>query len=171
MVFFGPRERFDGVFPLPGEGDLRTRMAEFERRTLLPALLHVEARTSMAHGIEARVPLLGQGVLDAALRAPPEVRRAGGGLKPFLRAAARPFLPAGTWARTDKMGFPVPLAPWARGPLREFFRELLLDGAARRRGLARPEAVERMLEDETVAARRLWALASLELWHRAFVDR
>ena len=125
----------------------------------------------MAHGIEARVPLLGREVVDAALRAPPAVRWAGGGLKPLLRAAAAPVLPPSTLRRTDKMGFPVPLAPWARGPLREFFRDLLLDGVAKRRGIADSAAVERLLDGETIAARRLWALASVELWHRAFLDR
>ncbi|MCK6480649.1 MAG: asparagine synthase (glutamine-hydrolyzing) [Planctomycetes bacterium] len=168
LALFRPRERFEEVFPGRGEGDLRTRMAAFERRTLLPALLHVEDRTSMARGIEARVPLLGRGVLERALRTPPAARWAGGGLKPLLRAAAAPFLPAATLARRDKMGFPVPLARWARGPLRGFFRDLLLDGEAARRGIVRPEAVDRMLADEGVAARRLWALASLELWFRAF---
>jgi asparagine synthase (glutamine-hydrolysing) len=171
LALFAPRDRFDAVFPGHGEGDLRTRMAEFERRTLLPALLHVEDRMSMAHGIEARVPILGRDVLDLALRAPPAVRWGGGGLKPLLRAVAGSVVPAATLARTDKMGFPVPLAPWARGPLRGFFRDLLLDSDARRRGLTRPEAVEKLLEGETIAARRLWALASLELWHRAFIDR
>jgi asparagine synthase (glutamine-hydrolysing) len=171
LRLFRPRERFDAVFPGPAGGDLRTRMSEFERRTLLPALLHVEDRTSMAHGIEARVPLLGRDVVDAALRAPPAVRWAGGGLKPLLRAAGGPFLPPSALRRTDKMGFPVPLARWARGPLRAFFRDLLLDGAAARRGIGDPVAVERLLGSENVAARRLWALASVELWHRAFIDR
>jgi asparagine synthase (glutamine-hydrolysing) len=171
LASFRPRERFDAVFPGPGAGDLRGRMAEFERRTLLPALLHVEDRTSMAHGIEARVPILGRDVVDRALRTPPGARRAGGGLKPLLRAAAAPVLPKAVLARTDKMGFPVPLAPWARGPLRGWFRDLLLDGEARRRGIAEPGAVERLLGAETIEARSLWALASVELWFRAFVDR
>jgi asparagine synthase (glutamine-hydrolysing) len=171
LVLFRPRERFEAALPSGGPGDLRARMAEFERRTLLPALLHVEDRTAMAHGVEARVPLLGAGVLAAALRAPPAVRFGGGGLKPLLRAAAAPVLPEAVLARTDKMGFPVPLARWARGPLRDFLRDLLLDGAARRRGLLRPEAAERALDGAPGAARGLWALVSLELWHRAFLDR
>lgn len=171
LAAFRPRERFEAAFPGPGEGDLRTRMAAFERRTLLPALLHVEDRVSMAHGLEARVPLLGREVLEAALTTPDGARWAGGGLKPLLRRAASPLVPAATLARTDKMGFPVPLSRWARGPLKESFRELLMDGVAGRRGMVRREAVEGLLEGQGIAARGLWALLSLELWHRAFVDR
>jgi asparagine synthase (glutamine-hydrolysing) len=125
----------------------------------------------MAHGVETRVPLLGAGVLDAALRAPPAVRFGGGGLKPLLRAAAGPVLPPAARARADKMGFPVPLARWARGPLRPFLRDLLLDGAARRRGILDPDAAERLLEGGGGAGRGLWAAISLEIWHRAFADR
>ncbi|HEU4395153.1 MAG TPA: asparagine synthase C-terminal domain-containing protein, partial [Planctomycetota bacterium] len=171
LALFRARERFEAEFPGPDAGSLRARLADFERRTLLPALLLVEDRTSMAHGIEARVPLLGRGVVDAALRAPPEARFAGGGLKPLLRAAAAPSLPAATAGRTDKMGFPVPLARWARGPLRPFLRDLLVDGAERRRGWLRPGGAERLLEGGGVAGRGLWAMVSLELWHREFVDR
>jgi asparagine synthase (glutamine-hydrolysing) len=169
LALFRARERFEAAFPAPGSGDLRSRMAEFERRTLLPALLHVEDRTSMAHGIEARVPLLGREVLDLALGLPPAVRWAGGGLKPLLRRAAEGLVPPAVLAREDKMGFPVPLARWARGPLAEFVRDLL-DGAARR-GLLRADAAERLVRTEGIAARRLWAIVSLELWHRAFIDR
>jgi asparagine synthase (glutamine-hydrolysing) len=171
VAAFRPRERFEAAFPGRGEGDLRTRMAEFERRTLLPALLHVEDRTSMAHGLEARVPLLGREVLDRALRAPPAARWAGGGLKPLLRAAAEGLAPPAVLAREDKMGFPVPLGPWARGPLREFLRDLLLDGTARGRGIARPGGVEALLASDGVEGRGLWAMVSLELWHREFLDR
>ena len=122
----------------------------------------------MAHGIEARVPYLGRGVLERALRVSPSVRAAGGGLKPLLREVAAPVVPRHTLDRGDKMGFPVPLAKWARGPLRTRLRELLLDGECRRRGILRPEAVDSLLDGETVAARRLWAILSLEHWHREF---
>ena len=166
LARFGARERFDAVFPGPAAGDLRARMSEFERRTLLPALLHVEDRTSMAHGIEARVPYLGREVLQRALRVP--AGRLGGGLKPLLREVAVPVVPRHTLDRGDKMGFPVPLARWARGALRARFREMLLDGEARRRGILRPEAVENLLDGETVAARPLWALLSVEHWLRAY---
>jgi asparagine synthase (glutamine-hydrolysing) len=170
LALYRPRERFEEVFD-GGDAPLRTRMAEFERTTLLPALLHVEDRTTMAHGLEGRVPFLGREVLRVALATPASVRWAGGGLKPMLRAASEGLVPRSILDRQDKMGFPVPLAAWAKGPLRDFLGDVLLDRTARERGLTRPEEVERLLDGEGLTARRLWALLSLELWHRTFIDR
>lgn len=168
LLRYDARRKFRRSFPGPKSGDLRARMTVFEAGTLLPALLHVEDRTSMAHGIEARVPFLGEGVLGQAFGTPSSILRSAAGLKPLLREVAAPVVPRHTLDRGDKMGFPVPLAKWARGPLRARLRELLMDGECRRRGILRPEAVEPLLDGETVAARRLWAILSLEHWHREF---
>ena len=39
-------------------------MTHFDFKTLLPALLQVEDRMSMAHGLESRVPLLDHGLVE-----------------------------------------------------------------------------------------------------------
>ena len=81
------------------------------------------------------------------------------------RAADRD-LPRAARERRDKMGFPVPLAAWARGPLREPFRDLLLGGALRSRGWIDDPSVARLLDGESVEARHLWALLCVETWLR-----
>ena len=74
-------------------------------------------RASMAHGLEVRVPLLGNAVVDYALARParshlsPEP-------KALLRALAREKLPEEVWAR-PKHGFSVPLEDNFRGPWRD----------------------------------------------------
>jgi asparagine synthase (glutamine-hydrolysing) len=50
---------------------------------------------------------------------------------------------------------------------------VLLDATARERGLVRPAAVERLLDEHARGvdhAHRLWCLLALELWLRAHVD-
>jgi asparagine synthase (glutamine-hydrolysing) len=163
---YDPRARFQAAFPGPEEGDLRTRLTLFETRYLLPALLHVEDRATMAHGVEARVPLLGKEIVDLAYRLPAGERWRGGGLKPMLRGVARGLVPPSVLARQDKMGFPVPLASWSRGPLRDWVGDLLLDQTARSRGLWRTESVEALVAGQSVSARPLWAMLSLETWLR-----
>ena len=73
-------------------------------------------RASMAHGLEVRVPLLGNAVVDFALSQPAAVH-----LQPepkaLLRALARKKLPEAVWGR-PKHGFSVPLLPNFKGPWR-----------------------------------------------------
>ncbi len=138
----------------------------FDRRHVLPALLEVEDRTSMAFSLESRVPLLDRRVLAFVDALPDEWLVGDGEPKGVLRAAAGERLPAAARTRRDKMGFPVPLANWARGPLRAPLRDLLLGGALRERGFVQADAVDRMLDGASVEARHLWALLNLELWHR-----
>ena len=64
-------------------------------------------RASMAHGLEVRVPLLGQPVIDFALRQPAAVHLKGS-LKSILTGLARKELPETVWNR-EKHGFSVPL--------------------------------------------------------------
>jgi asparagine synthase (glutamine-hydrolysing) len=74
-------------------------------------------RASMAHGLEVRVPFLGNPVLDLVLRWPAEVHFDTGGGKALLRAIAQRTLPESTWNR-PKHGFSVPLLEFFNGPWR-----------------------------------------------------
>ena len=146
------------------------RMTHFDTKTLLPALLHVEDRTSMAFSLESRVPLLDHRILELQARIPPTMRFAGGEAKHILKRAVRYLIPREILERKDKMGFPVPLAAWARGPIRPFLEDLLLTGSARRRGIYNADGVRDLIENEGEFDRRLWGVLCLELWFRTFID-
>lgn len=85
-------------------------------RTYLPALLHVEDRTSMAASIESRTPLLDYRLVELSLRIPDELLFAPGEPKPLLRRAVRSWLPDEVALRRDKKGFPTPLHWWRERP-------------------------------------------------------
>ncbi|MBL8473234.1 MAG: asparagine synthase (glutamine-hydrolyzing) [Rhodocyclaceae bacterium] len=72
-------------------------------------------RASMAHGLEVRVPLLGNAVLDTVIGLPAQVHFDAGGGKALLRALARRHLPECVWNR-PKHGFSVPLRALFSGP-------------------------------------------------------
>jgi asparagine synthase (glutamine-hydrolysing) len=74
-------------------------------------------RASMAHGLEVRVPLLGNRVVDFALAQPAE-RHLHPEPKAMLRALARRHLPEEVWGR-PKHGFSVPLTDNFNGVWRE----------------------------------------------------
>ena len=75
-------------------------------------------RASMAHGLEVRVPMLGNPVLDAVLALPAAAHYDAGGGKALLRALAARHLPEAAWRR-KKHGFSVPLLQLFNGPWRE----------------------------------------------------
>ncbi len=75
-------------------------------------------RASMAHGLEVRVPMLGNAVLDAVLELPAALHYDAGGGKALLRELARRSLPQAVWDR-PKHGFSVPLRKLFNGAWRE----------------------------------------------------
>jgi asparagine synthase (glutamine-hydrolysing) len=161
-IFWGQNVRNESYFD---------SMTHFDFKTLLPALLHVEDRVSMAHGLESRVPLLDHKVIELAATIPSNLKFKNGTMKHILREATRPLLPTSISDRKNKMGFPVPLAEWMRGDLNEFVRDIFSSSAALGRDLFDNRKVLALLDKEAQFGRKVWGLLCLELWQQAFHDR
>lgn len=154
-------------------GDLVAGANWADFHTYLPDDLLVKVDVaSMAHGLEARSPLLDHELLEWAARIPTDVRMRGG-LKGLFKAAMTPYLPAAILKRR-KMGFGIPIDEWFRGELKELAYEVLLSRSARERGVLRPDYVQRLLDQHCAGSHnhhtRLWALLMLELWFRMWID-
>lgn len=148
-------------------------MTHFDFKTLLPALLHVEDRMSMAHGIEARLPFLDHPLVEFLATVPADIKFQNGELKRFLKLISNDFLPLSIRERKDKMGFPVPLNLWVKrgGVVRDYVGDLLGSSKARTRPYLLPGlSVDKILNSESMYGRNLWALLSLEIWHCKFID-
>ncbi|MDP1571610.1 MAG: asparagine synthase (glutamine-hydrolyzing) [Vicinamibacterales bacterium] len=168
---YRPFEAFQAVFDAPECHSLINKMTRFDLKTLLPALLQVEDRTSMSVSLESRVPLLDHRIVELVASMPPMVKFKGGRSKHVFREVVAGIVPDEIYKRTDKMGFPVPLNRWYREePVRGFVRDVLLGRAARERGLVRPDRVEAMLDSERDYGRGLWGLLNVELWAQTFLD-
>ncbi len=162
---------FQRVFNHPDTLSYINKMTHFDQKTLLPALLQVEDRVSMAASLESRVPLLDTRIVDLVTTMPPPLKFQGGRPKHIFKKAVEGLLPAQVLERKDKMGFPVPLADWLRGgPVRNFVGDILLSRRSLERGIFLPSALQTMLRQPGVGGRQLWGALSLELWHRAFID-
>ena len=146
-------------------------MTHFDFETSLPALLHVEDRVSMAHGLESRVPFLDHPIVELAARMPPNVKFKNGTLKHILRKAVRPFIPEKVYARMDKMGFPTPLSEWMRGSAKTFIMDIFSSQKAKGRGYVNNQAILTQLETEPRYSRKIWGFLNLELWHQEFEDK
>lgn len=146
-------------------------MTHFDFKTLLPGLLQVEDRMSMAHGLESRVPLLDHPLVEFAATMPANIKFQDGALKRVFLEALRGELPPEIAERKDKMGFPVPLTDWLKTDLHEFVADTFRTGKARHRPFFNYSAIVDGLGDETEFGRKVWGLLSLELWYQAFMDR
>jgi asparagine synthase (glutamine-hydrolysing) len=168
------RERFKTIFN--SSSNVRKeayfdRMTHFDFKCLLPALLHVEDRMSMAHGLESRVPLLDHPLVEFLATVPADVKFAGGNMKHLLKQTYADVLPAPIRDRRDKMGFPVPLREWVDGPLSGFVADLFAETRARQRPYMNADAIVANAGRAQKFSRKLWGLMSLEIWHQKFHDR
>jgi len=122
--------------------------------------------TTMAWGLEARVPFLDHELVELAAACPSELKIGGGG-KGILKDVAREVLPAELVDR-PKGYFPVPPLVHLEGPYVELLRDALMSPAAADRGLFRPEHVRHLLDSPneltTLRYNRLWEIGLLELW-------
>jgi asparagine synthase (glutamine-hydrolysing) len=147
------------------------KMTHFDFKCLLPALLQVEDRMSMAHGLESRVPLLDHPLIEFAATIPADVKFRGGRMKHLLKLAYHKDLPRPIATRRDKMGFPVPLKEWFSGELRDLVQDTFRSRSARQRPYLNADAVLDNFASASRFSRKTWGLLSLELWHQIFHDR
>jgi len=96
---------------------------------------------SSAHGLEVRVPLLGEAVLDCAARIPERFKYSRQGNKLLLRALAARYLPDEIAAK-PKAGFGIPLDTWLGAQGRKEIQATLIAPNAHIRELVRPDYVQ-----------------------------
>ena len=167
---YSPFESFQKIFNRDELHSMVNRMTYFDLKGSLPALLHVEDRTSMAASIESRVPLLDHRIVEFMARIPPNIKFAGGRMKHLFKESVRHTVPAPIFERKDKMGFPTPLTQWTKGVAKDFVRDTLLSERVRQRGLYNFKAIEKALDSEREFGRVVWGLLCLELWHQIYID-
>jgi asparagine synthase (glutamine-hydrolysing) len=147
------------------------KMTHFDFKCLLPALLHVEDRMSMAHGLESRVPFLDHPLVEFLASVPADVKFMGGQMKQLMKSAYWDTLPKALLERRDKMGFPVPLKEWFDGDLKGFVLDIFGEQRLKHRPFFNSDVVLSSFGDQSRFSRKTWGLLSLELWHQRFHDR
>lgn len=126
-------------------------------------------RMSMAHGLEARVPLLDHRLVEFAATVPFPLKYAQGVSKRLMKYALRETLPPELLAQR-KQGFSIPIHRWFRTELRDHFRELVLEsGSQSAQYLALPpiqSLFDRHLAGTENYGHHLWAILMFEHWLR-----
>ena len=168
----GPYDNLAGWLARTDAGETLDRLLYADSKTYLHELLMKQDQMSMAASIESRVPFLDHKLAEFTARLPQKMKLRGRETKWILKRAMKNILPPEIIER-PKMGFPVPLGNWLRGPFRQVVDEYVLSERARRRGLFREDAVRRLVVGHMRGddhSSRLFRLINLEIWHRIFID-
>jgi asparagine synthase (glutamine-hydrolysing) len=165
----------DAIFPVHvargRELAFPARLQHLDVATYLPGdILTKVDRMSMAHSIEARVPLLDHTLVEFAAGLPAHLAFGDGGGKHFFKRALAGLVPDVILKRPKK-GFSVPLAFWFRDGLGDFLGDHLLGPGALKHGWIDRTATERLFTQFRRTGRsgylgQLWSLLVFELWHR-----
>ena len=166
--------RFDAV----PDADFLNQMLYLDTKIFMVSLnLNYNDKMSMASSVEVRVPFLDRELAEfAAWNIPPGLKLKGflqPSTKHIFRRAMRNVLPAEV-LRQPKAGFAAPVDYWLANDLREMVDDLLSETNIRKRGLFRPEAVRRFVDQHRSGAEdwsmQIWQFLTLENWMRMFLD-
>ena len=160
-------------FQNSGSADPLDRMLYVDIKTNLVELLMKQDQMSMATSIESRVPFLDHQLVELAATIPASAKLGRFSGKRLVKQAVRDLLPASIVNRR-KMGFPVPFDTWLRQDFGAEVSALLVSERAMSRGWFKPESLRTLVDRHFSGAhdgsRQIWALLTLELWARIFLD-
>jgi len=153
---------------------VRDRIAHLDMTTqLAEEFLAVTDRFSMAHGVEARVPLLDHELTELVFRIPADQRTAPRDVKRLFKRSVVDLVPAEVLA-APKRGFVLPMGTWLRGPLRDLAESLLAPERLARQGWFRREFYDDIvaphLSGAAEAGDQVWTALMFQLWHAAYLE-
>jgi len=173
-VEIDPLDHFRGYFTGRESADPIAELLAVNLSSYLPGDLLVKTdRMTMANSLEARCPFLDHRLLEFASRIPSSLKLKGMTTKYILKRALEGLLPKEIiWRK--KHGFGVPVGRWFRAGLKDFLCDHVLSPTALQRGYFDEQALRRLVGEHLSGKRdhghRLWALLTLEIWHRLFID-
>ncbi len=161
------------AFAAVAENDPLGGMLAADVSAILPDDFLVKVdRASMAHGLEARPPLLDHELLELAARIPSRWKVKDGETKWVFKQAYRDRLPEGI-IRRPKRGFDIPTDAWLRGPLREAFEAVVLSPRACVAGLVDQAVVRKLHRSHLAGLGRLggvlWSVLILARWAERYL--
>src|SRR5438105_5287113 len=130
-----------------GSQDDLARLLYLDLKTFLPCLnLTYTDKMGMAASVEVRVPLLDDELVALSAAIPSNLKLRGWRRKYILKRSQEGTLPKSIiWRR--KAGFGAPIRSWLVGELAPMVDDLLSEETIRRRGIVRPEVVDRLRAD------------------------
>jgi len=165
-------------FEIVKDADFLNQMLYLDTKIFMTSLnLTYNDKMSMASSVEVRVPFLDRELAEyVAWNIPPHLKLKGF-LRPMtkyiFRKAMQDILPQQV-LRQPKAGFAAPIDYWLAHDLREMVDDLLSESRISSRGLFRPAAIRKFVEEHRTGAQdwsmQIWQFLTLELWMQTFID-
>jgi asparagine synthase (glutamine-hydrolysing) len=173
-----PAKQHLAAFDKVKDSSFLNQMLYLDTKIFMASLnLTYNDKMSMASSVEVRVPFLDRDLAEfVAWNVSPDSKLKGKWrpvTKHIFREAMRGMLPDEVM-RQPKAGFAAPVDYWLAHDLRPMVDDLLSESRVKRRGLFRPEAVRRYIDEQRRGAEdwsmQIWQLLTLEIWMQLFLD-
>jgi asparagine synthase (glutamine-hydrolysing) len=173
-----PAIQHRAAFNRVSNADFLHQMLYLDTKIFMASLnLTYNDKMSMASSVEVRVPFLDRELAEfVAWNVPPHLKLRGSfrrTTKYIFRQAMADILPREV-LHQPKAGFAAPVDYWLAHDLKEVVGDLLSTSQVRSRGMFRPEAVQRFVDEHRNGRQdwsmQLWQLVTLELWMQVFLD-
>ena len=173
-----PAKQHLAAFDKVKDSSFLNQMLYLDTKIFMASLnLTYNDKMSMASSVEVRVPFLDRDLAEfVAWNVSPDSKLKGKWrpvTKHIFREAMRGMLPDEVM-RQPKAGFAAPVDYWLAHDLRPLIDDLLSESRVKRRGLFRPEAVRRYIDEQRRGAEdwsmQIWQLLTLEIWMQLFLE-
>lgn len=127
-------------------------------------------KMSMANSLEVRVPYLDHKLVDFCATIPGDLKLKGLTTKYIFKKAMLKFLPKNIIQR-KKQGFSFPIKNWLRDELKDYMIDLLNNSEIIKKYFNiyyMNKLINQHIRGTHNHSHRLWALTTLEIWHRRF---
>src|SRR5262245_804292 len=150
-----------------------SRVMQIDNSIFLPDDLMIKNdRMSMAHSLEARVPMTDTELVRSMAQVPARIRLPGLRKKNIMRRAMEGILPAEILNK-KKVGLEMPYSRWFKNELKDLIERYLGPKNISDRSLFRPEAVQSLVEGHMAGrrdnGRALWGLLNYMVWLELYI--
>jgi len=159
---------------LPKETSDLNKMLSLDLKFFLPDHnLNYTDKMGMKEGVEIRVPLLDNKLVDFASTIPGKYKQNGKYGKYIFKKTMEKYLPNEVIYRS-KTGFGTPLKSWIHGELKEYINTILSKEAIDKRGIFNYSSFQEILSKDKLGhedySYTILSMLSIELWFKIFID-
>ncbi len=135
--------------------------------------LNYTDKTSMAAGVEVRVPLLDRDLVNFSTKIPVGLKQQGSIGKSIFKLAMEPYLPRDIIYR-KKSGFGAPIRSWLKNELKFLVDSVLSPEVINARGIFDATAMQKFIQldraGQVDGAYAIFSALSIELWCQIYID-